>query len=438
MQSLSVPPAPSSSRRARLALAIAGLAFMVSLAVYLIEVKTHTLGFMLTWYDLHVYNRGGLVAVHYPRMLYVWKNIKFTYTPFAALVFGATSAVPWATLKVLTTITSVAALLVTVWLTFGGLGWAGRRRVIATLSLFAVGFWTEPVQRALHLGQIELWLMLLIVWDMTLDDRHKWKGIGIGVAAGIKMVPLIFIPYLILAGKLRQAAVATAMFFGSVLIGFIFLPAASSKFWLTGYFLNAGNVGGANSLLNQSLLGVILRAEHGSVPHATPVWIAVALVVGLLGLAAGAILHRSGQPVAGWVACAITGLLISPISWDHHWLWVVPVLAVLIDAGVRRRGGLRSAWWVMAGLVIVVYQAWPRYFLGRAAWLPDGLLGYIPRANQYGFAWVNMNLFVFGGLAMFAVVLAAAISTWRAGRAKPGHPDGPANLPAPTPAGQTG
>jgi alpha-1,2-mannosyltransferase len=332
----------------------------------------------------------------------------------------------------------VIALLVTVWLTFGALGWRGRRRVVVTLALFAVGFWTEPVQRALHLGQIELWLMLLIVWDMTLDDRHRWKGVGVGVAAGIKMVPLIFIPYLVLAGKLRQAAVATATFAGSVVLGFIFLPRASTKFWLTGYFVNANHVGGAWSLLNQSVLAIIIRAEHGSVQQATPLWLVCAIVIGVLGLTAAAILHRSGQPVAGWVACAIIGLLVSPISWDHHWLWVVPVLAVLIDAAVRRRGGLRRTWWVLAALVIVIYQAWPRYFLGKAAWLPDGLLGYIPHADQYGFAWINLNLFVFGGLAMFVVILAAAVCTWRAGRARPQDPAGPANLPAPTPAGQTG
>ena len=85
------------------------------------------------------------------------------------------------------------------------------------------------MQRALHLGQIELLLMLLIVWDLCQPDHRWWKGAGIGLAAGIKLVPLIFIPYLVLAGKLRQAAVATAAFLGTVVIGFTFLPHASAQ-----------------------------------------------------------------------------------------------------------------------------------------------------------------------------------------------------------------
>ena len=144
------------------------------------------------------------------------------------------------------TVTSMAAIGITIWLTLGALGWQGRRRATALAAVAAVALWIEPVQRALHLGQIEPLLMVLIVWDICQPDHRRWKGIGIGVAAGIKLTPLVFIPYLFLAGKRRQAVVVTAAFAVTVAIGFVFLPHASVKYWLTGYFCMPAMSGTSN------------------------------------------------------------------------------------------------------------------------------------------------------------------------------------------------
>jgi hypothetical protein len=32
-----------------------------------------------------------------------------------------------------------------------------------------------------------------------------------------------------------------------------------------------------------------------------------------------------------------TGLLVSPISWTHHWVWILPALVVLLRGGTRSR-----------------------------------------------------------------------------------------------------
>jgi alpha-1,2-mannosyltransferase len=344
----------SRQRRWPLVVAIAFCA--VAAAAYLADVLLHRHGQMLDWYDLNVYNHGGLIARSAPRRLYSWqlrRGIKFTYTPFAALVFAACSLLPWPLLRWLMTVTSLGAIGVTLWLTMGALGWRGRRRATALTAIAAVALWLEPVQRALHLGQIEPLLMVLIVWDICQPDHRRWKGAGIGMAAGIKLTPLVFIPYLFLTGKVRQALVVTAAFASTVAVGFVFLPHASDKYWLTGYFLHASNVGDVKSLLNQSVLGLVARSIH-SVRHATPIWLALSAVIATLGLGAAALLARAGRTVAGWLTCELTSLLIFPISWDHHWIWVVPALALFADghgaAGLglgarvvvgagRRRGG---------------------------------------------------------------------------------------------------
>ena len=204
---------PASVRRAGWALGLAAAVFAIALAAYVADVATHRLGLTLDWFDLNIYNHAGLITRHAPARLYTWQyrpGVQYLYTPFAAMGFAAGSLLPWAVLKWLMTVVSLAAMVATVWVTFGQLGWHGQRRGAAVLAVSAVALWTEPVLRSVHVGQIELVLMALIAWDMCQPDHRRWKGAGVGLAAGIKLVPLIFIPYLILAGKLRQAAVATA------------------------------------------------------------------------------------------------------------------------------------------------------------------------------------------------------------------------------------
>jgi len=383
------PPAGARYRRAHL---IAAAAFIIALAAYIADVLGHPLHDMLAWFDLGVYRDAGLLARHSPTSLYSWKlipGVRFTYTPFAAVLFAGASMLPWGVLTWLMTVISLAVVPAGAWLTFGALGWTGRNRAAAVLGLSAVVLWSEPVQRALHLGQIELMLMLLIIWDLCQSDRRWWKGAGIGLAAGIKLVPLIFIPYLILTGKLRQAAAAAITFAATIVIGFVFLPQASATWWLTGYFLHARKVGAVGALVNQSLLGFLTRAM-GTLPAATPVWIGVSVVVGVLGLGAAALLHRAGRPVHGWAACALTGLLISPVSWDHHWVWILAILAILADLAVRARGRARWGYWSFAGILAVLFGGWPDHWAGPKAFVvAKGFLVALVTPGHDGFSFAG-------------------------------------------------
>jgi alpha-1,2-mannosyltransferase len=414
-----------TGRRGGQALAWAAAGFGLALAAYAADVATHPLGLTLGWFDLNIYNHAGLITRHAPDTLYTWHylpGVQYLYTPFAALGFAAGSLVPWAVLTWLMTVASIAAMVLTAWVTFGQLGWRGRERATAVLALSGVALWTEPVLRSLDVGQIELVLMALIAWDLCQPDNRRWKGVGLGVAAGIKLVPLIFIPYLILAGKLRQAAVASATFAVTVVVGFIALPHDSVKWWLTGYFLHAGNFSNTSlgSLLNQSLLALLTRTPSGA-GSVTALWVLLAAVLGCLGLAAAALLARSGRPTAGWVTCAVTGVLISPISWDNHWVWIVPLLAVLADTAVRARGAPRWAYWALAAALVAVFADWPYHWTGPLAFVPHGLVGFYvgrhPMSEIFhlqGLQLISWNLFVLAGLAMFACLLVAAGRAWRA------------------------
>ena len=415
---------PASVRRAGWALGLAAAVFAIALAAYVADVATHRLGLTLDWFDLNIYNHAGLITRRDPARLYTWQyrpGVQWLYTPLAAMGFAAGSLLPWAVLKWLMTVASLTAMVATVWVTFGQLGWHGQRRGAAVLAVSAVALWTEPVLRSVRVGQIELVLMALIAWDMCQPDHRRWKGFGVGLAAGIKLVPLIFIPYLILAGKLRQAAVAAAVFAGTVVIGFAVLPGESVKWWLTGYFLHAGNFTNQSlgSLLNQSVLALLTRTPEGARSVTAP-WLAAAVVIACLGLAAAALLARAGRPTAGWVTCAVTGVLVSPISWDNHWVWIVPVLALLADAAVRSRGAVRAGYLALGVALFALFADWPMKWTGKLAFVPHGLIGFGTRKHPmgeifhlHGTQLIGWNLYVLAGIVIFTGLLAAATAAWR-------------------------
>ena len=428
----------------------AGLgAFALALGLYVIYTVIHPKSFTMDPVDLAVYRSGGLIVRHVrplydPRLaapLYDWigygkLHLPFTYTPFAAIAFALISFVPWWLSQQLSVAVDILALLTALWLTLGGLGYRkDRTRLGVTLLAAAAVFWTEPVLRTMYLGQVNLVLMALIIWDLGQPDTAKsrwWKGFGTGVAAGIKLVPLIFIPYLLLARKFRQAAMACAGFAFTVVAGFAILPSDSRKWWFGGLFFQGGRTGFTGWAGNQSLDGLITRLT-GSINGAKPAWIAAAVVVGAVGVTAAALLDRKGYQVAGLLTAALTGLLVSPISWDHHWVWLAPGALVAAHYAVRafRRGAKKAAWGLglLAAGIVAWFGAWPaRLFTAKLHLGHDslGLLWIPPNTNPIYYQWygdrpgfteyhwhilamIAGNAYILAGLALAALLLALAL-----------------------------
>jgi len=436
------------------ALLTAGTVVAAAAAIaYLVALATHPMAAMLKGFDLQVYLGGARQALSHPSRLYAWSydghpGIQFTYTPFAALLFAAGLALPFAALMSLVTAVSALALGVTVAIAFRELGWRGAPRLGVTLLVTGLALWTEPVQRALFLGQVEIALMALVTWDLCQPDGRRLKGAATGLAAGIKLVPLLFILYLLVTRRFRQAAVAAGAFAATVVIGFIAFPSASVTWWPGGDFAQAGRTGFVGGQPNQSLRGTLTRLI-GSVNGAQAAWLAVAAVVALAGLAAAVLLHRRGLAFAGLMACALTALLISPISWDHHWVWAAPGLALLIDAGRRaakppRLSTARApvaryavAWYAVAAGTWVLFAAWPRFWSAKAGLLQGGLIGYAPASawahgdnpayaeyHWHGLQLLAGNLELLAGLALLAVLLGVAFRPWRAARTRVPGPAG--------------
>jgi alpha-1,2-mannosyltransferase len=149
-------------------------------------------------------------------------------------------------------------------------------------------------------------------WDLCqrgTPASRDWKGIAAGIAAGVKLVPLIFIPYLLLIRKFRQAALAIAGFAGTVMLGFLILPGDSRDWWFGGLFFQDGRTGFVGWGGNQSLPGILTRVE-GSINAATVPWVAAVAVVTAGGLLAAAMLHRSGHAMLGLLMTSLVVFVI--------------------------------------------------------------------------------------------------------------------------------
>jgi alpha-1,2-mannosyltransferase len=427
----------------------------------------HPAAWILYPVDLHVYWNGGLIADHVsppfdPALtspLYDWASdtgLRFTYPPFAAVSFAGISYLPWWALPRLSEVVSLVALGAAAWFTAAGLGIAGRRaRLGATLLGMAAGLATEPVFRTLYLGQVNIVLMALILGDLASPGagprRRHYRGVLTGIAAGIKLTPLVFIGYLLLARQFRAAAMACAGFAATVVVGYVALPGDSVTWWLHGLFLADSRTGFVGWGGNQSLLGLAVRKE-GSVLAGGPTWVALAIVVSVIGLLSAARLHRAGHPVPGLLLAALIGLLDSPVSWDHHWVWVMPGMmgaacyaARAWTAGRRARAvGLAA----MAAALLLVFFPWPGGLWSVQTTGPGnfttGLLWaapsspvwyYLTGGDQAWFLeyhWRGLqqfagNAYVASGLAVTAILAVTALRL-RAGQpvagAAPPVPDG--------------
>lgn len=324
--------------------------------------------------DLEVYLGGAKALAEQGSPYDAWVPtthqilLPFTYTPFAAAVFLPGTLLPFAVTMKLVSIASIVATGVVAYLYVatlnGSLTDASKVRGRAVAALVAIGAQLagallEPVRSTLGFGQINALLMVLVVLDVLLPgDRKRTKGLLIGVAAAIKLTPAVFVVYFLFRRDFRSAARVVAGFVAAGALLWLVRPSASFTYW-TKLVFDAGRIGGVDYVGNQSLHGLTVRAglpESGWVLAAAAVMALVAVII-----------VRAAEPVLALTACALGGLLVSPISWTHHWTWCVPILVL---AGWYAWRFDRAVRWVAAAVVVAglaLFIAGPMWFAPRPA-----------------------------------------------------------------------
>ena len=332
-------PSSGLRRLRRWAPALVSFALAIAYGLY-IALRTYEV-------DLGVYLRLGgkyVFTSHLYSFVLPNTSLPFTYPPFAALLFA-----PWqrtftsvGLVQAVWTMGNLAALIgvlvLSVRLVKPSLDRVATWRLALALSLPAVLL--NPVLITIGFGQVNLFVTFLVMWDL-LSDRRIGKrqmplGVATGLAAAVKLTPLLFVPYLVLTRRWRGALTAVLTFGACELVSFAVSPASSRAYWTKAIF-QPGRAGDLTIVDNQNLWGVLDRFTHGLLPGG--VMLPLLLLTAAAGLWLAAQAHRRSSPFLGVLICAVTCLIVSPISWVHHMVWVVPAILWLALAPDRPRWG---------------------------------------------------------------------------------------------------
>lgn len=374
--------------------------------------------------DTKVY-RGGARAIIDGTPLYagpVFEIWQFTYPPFAAIAMLPLGLVSPHRAVLAMNAVNVVCLVLLVALTLRGLGFRRDGRFWLATVLAAVAMTAlEPVRGTFGNGQINLVLAVLIIGGLTLT-RGPWRGIGIGIAAGIKLTPLFFAAYLAVTRQWKALVVAVATFAVTVVIGLAVIPGQAWEFW-TVTVHDTSRIGPLAWPANQSFNGFFVRlgALQGLWNAPSWLWLPVGVVVAVVALFASWWAWRCG---ATMLAITITGMAscaVSPFSWGHHWVWLVPLLLIgLVQAveSARRSRPVTWLWWLAPAAVVVFGLTWPSHkWDGRVSVLQFGMFRLFADPDPHG--WRAVAAVIASGSYLLVLLATLAVTLWWCGRRDP-------------------
>jgi alpha-1,2-mannosyltransferase len=304
--------------------------------------------------DLHVY-LGGAAAIDHPGTLYSYVYadqtpdfpLPFTYPPFAAVIFYPLHLLPFGLVAFWWQVATMVALYVAIRISQRLLGIPADQR--AAMLWAAVSIWIEPLRSTFDYGQINVFLMLGVLWAVY-TTRWWLSGLLVGIAAGIKLTPAISGIYFAGARRWREVVLSAVVFAATVGVSAL-VVGDQARYYFTDLLGDARRIGPIATSFNQSWRGAISRilghdAGFGPLVLAA---IAVTAVVAVLAWRALDDSDRLGR----LLVVELFGLLFSPISWTHHWVWLVPLMIWAIHGPLRARLGARIAGWGWLALTLI-------------------------------------------------------------------------------------
>lgn len=341
--------------------------------------------------DLHVYVDGSAALITNDLYDFTYSEVTpdfplpFTYPPFAALIFFPLHYLPFTVIAVAWLLAIVAALYFVVRISFELILGAERAREpgmqVAIVGWTALGLWMEPVRTTIDYGQVNVFLVLGAM--LAVRSSRWWLSGGlVGVTAGIKLTPAITGLYFV-ARRRWGAALWSAVVFGAT-VGISYLIAHDAAQRYFGTLLgDADRIGPVGSVWNQSLRGALSRLLGYDV-ETGPWWIAAALVIAVLCFLAWRTLGPDDR-LGTLLLVQIFGLMVSPISWSHHWVWLLPLVLWLLYGPMRAVPGARilAGFWLLTTLVGV---PWVLSFWQPTIWeiSRPGVLSWLGTVDTLG------------------------------------------------------
>jgi alpha-1,2-mannosyltransferase len=377
-------------------LAAAGLGFVAwqlfGHTPYRIDIDVYQMG-ARAWMDGRPLYHGD-VFFHTP----IGIDLPFTYPPLAAIVFcpfawlqmpAAGVAITALTLVLLVVSTAILLTRLDVWTDSAVLPGPTslRRWWLASVIVVPATLWLEPIASNFSFGQINVVLMMLVIADCV-PRRTPWpRGLLLGLGIALKLTPAVFLLYFLLRRDNRAALTSLGSFAVATLLGFALAWNDSWEYW-TYTLHHTDRIGEAALNTDQNVAGALARLGLGQQPRIL-LWVAASLVILAITVWAMRRALAAGEPMLALVCVALFGLLVSPVSWSHHWVWVLPAvlvtgilawrrrnaaLAVVTAAGValmrwtpidllpkhhettaswwRQLAGMSYVWWALAVLIV--------------------------------------------------------------------------------------
>jgi alpha-1,2-mannosyltransferase len=343
---------------------------MAAVTFFLLSFPRHGVGFGPYRIDLDVYRIGGRVWLSggdlYGQLPATGEGprLPFTYPPIAAVLLSPLSVVPMAVASTVLTLGTIALLGVVLRVFLRRLARAGGGSLWQLAWLMPAALFLEPARNTLGFGQVNIVLMAMMSLD-CLTVAPRWpRGALTGLAAAVKLTPAVFVLFFLLRRDYKAAGTTAAFFAAATGVGFLLAWHDSIRYW-TDTVLRPGRIGGLSYASNQCLLAVLARAGlHPQTTAATAAWAALSAVV--LAVACRGMRRALAASEDCWALSlnAFAALLISPVSWSHHWVWSVPAMLTLVALGRRYHHRLALA---TATTGLVVFAAAPQWWFPRGA-----------------------------------------------------------------------
>jgi alpha-1,2-mannosyltransferase len=356
-------------------------------------VLTYVIPHGANFVDLHVYV-GGAEMLNHPGSLYdyVYADqtpdfpLPFTYPPFAAVVFYPLHLIPFWILTFGWQVAIIAALYGVVRISQRLLAGQGDRRIAMLWT--AIGIWLEPMRSNFDYGQINVMLVLAVLYAVY-STRWWLSGLLVGLAAGVKLTPAVSGLYFVGARRWGTAVFSAVVFFGTVAVSAL-IVGDQTRYYFTELLGDARRVGPIGTSFNQSWRGGISRILGYDAGYGALV-VAAIVVTAVLALLAWRAIGGAKDRLGAIVVVQLFGLLSSPISWTHHWVWLIPLMIWLLHGPLRERLGARVLGWGWLALTLIGVP-WLLSFAQPTIWV-------IPR--PWYLAWAGL-IYIVATLATLA------------------------------------
>jgi alpha-1,2-mannosyltransferase len=308
--------------------------------------------------DLHVYVFGA-ATIDRPGSLYhyVYADqtpnfpLPFTYPPFAAVVFYPLHFLPFGLVAFCWQVGTIAALYGVVRLSQRLLGVAANEGRRLAMLWTGIGIWLEPLRSTFDYGQINVVLVLAALWA-AYSTRWWLSGLLVGLAAGVKLTPAITGLYFVGVRRWGAAVFSGVVFLATIAVSFLLVP-GETRYYFTVLIRKTDRIGPMCTIFNQSWRGGVCRIVGHDPGYSPPVLIGIAVIAVLSVLAWRALDTHGADRLGRLLIVEMFGLLFSPISWTHHWVWLIPLMIWLFHGPLSDRRGARIFGWTWLALTVI-------------------------------------------------------------------------------------